>query len=333
MKKLALVSLFVIIIFIVFIYLFRYNNLNGKSERSMSLIEIGDTADRLKKHLRELTVVIGERSVVFPDKLKKSQEYIRNFYESEGLKVRLQPYRYHNLPVANVIADFKSGAEPSVRYIVGAHYDSVAGTVGADDNASAVAVQLEVARLLKKLSAGKELNISVRFVSFTLEEPPAYGGRYMGSRVYAGRARKENEKIDGMICLEMVGYTCSEPGCQDYPFPLNFMGYPKTGDFIGIVGDTQSRSFMKSLAKSFKKNGDLPVVKLSVPLKGYMLPNVRLSDHASFWDKGYSAVMVTDTAFYRNHNYHQKSDTMEKLNYRYMAELVESILIFFLSHR
>jgi Zn-dependent M28 family amino/carboxypeptidase len=232
-----------------------------------------------------------------------------------------------------VIAVISSGATPSHKYLLGAHYDSVSGTVGADDNASAIAVQLETARNLKALLNRKNLDLGVKFVSFALEEPPVYGTRFMGSRVYAKKAQKNREKIDGMICLEMVGYTCSEQGCQDYPFPLNFMGYPKTGNFIGVVGDSQSRAFSKSIVRSFRENISLPVVKLSVPLKGFMLPSVRLSDHASFWDRGYSAVMVTDTAFYRNRNYHLETDTMDRLDYSFMAELVESLLIFFLSHK
>jgi Zn-dependent M28 family amino/carboxypeptidase len=205
------------------------------------------------------------------------------------------------------------------------------GTVGADDNASAVAVQLETARQLKALVGKKELDLAVKFVSFALEEPPVYGTRYMGSRVYAKKARKENERIDGMICLEMVGYTCYEPGCQGYPFPLMFFGYPKEGNFIGIVGNFKSKGFTQALVREFSRNRDLPVVKLNVPLNGRILPSVRLSDHASFWDQGFKAVMITDSAFYRNPHYHTSLDTMEKLDYGFMAELVESLLIFFSS--
>ena len=155
----------------------------------------------------------------------------------------------------------------------------------------------------------------------------------MGSRVYARKAKREKEKTDGMICLEMVGYTCHQPGCQGYPFPLMFLGYPKQGDFIGIVGNFSSRRFTASLFKAFGKNPDLPVVKLTVPLGGFMLPSVRLSDHAPFWDRGFKAVMITDTAFNRNPHYHKASDTMEKLDYGFMAQLVESLLLFFRSHQ
>jgi Zn-dependent M28 family amino/carboxypeptidase len=154
----------------------------------------------------------------------------------------------------------------------------------------------------------------------------------MGSRVYAKKASEKNEKIDGMICLEMVGYACYEPGCQNYPFPLGFFNYPKAGNFIGIVGNFKSGQFTNALINEFDKNQELPVVKLTVPFNGWIIPSVRLSDHASFWDQGYKAVMVTDSAFFRNPNYHTPADTMEKLDYRFMAELVESLLLFFESH-
>lgn len=135
-----------------------------------------------------------------------------------------------------------------------------------------------------------------------------------------------------MICLEMVGYSCHEPGCQEYPFPLMFFGYPKTGDFIGIVGNLRSRNLSSNLFRAFGRNPELPAVKLTVPLGGWLLPAVRLSDHASFWRKGFKAVMITDSSFYRNPHYHLPSDTMDKLDYRFMAELVKSLLLFFRSH-
>jgi Zn-dependent M28 family amino/carboxypeptidase len=230
-----------------------------------------------------------------------------------------------------VVAEICFCDTPAKHYLVGAHYDSVAGTLGADDNASAVAVQLETARHLHALKKNRKLDLSVKLVFFTLEEPPAFGTRYMGSRVYAQSARKRKEQIDGMICLEMVGYTCRKPGCQTYPFPLMFLGYPEQGDFIGIVDNFTSKGFTEKLYRMFCKNPDLPAVKLTVPLGGYMLPSVRLSDHASFWDQGYRAVMVTDTAFFRNPHYHRASDTMDTLDYGFMAQLVKSLLLFFCS--
>lgn len=301
-------------------------------DREANMIAIEKTVERLQHHLKELTVTIGERSVYIPKNLERTAEYIETFYQKIGLPVQRQPYQFHNFTVANVIAEISFSDNPAKHFILGAHYDSVAGTVGADDNASAVAVQLETARALAALKGREKLDVAVKFVSFALEEPPVYGTRHMGSRVYVAQARKANEQIDGMICLEMVGYACREPGCQSYPFPLMFFGYPEEGDYIGIVGNFSSRTFTNSLFKAFRRNSNLPVIKLSVPMSGYILPSVRLSDHAPFWDKGYAAVMITDTAFFRNPHYHLPSDTMDKLDYGFMAELVKSLLLFFRSH-
>jgi len=294
-------------------------------------MDIEKTSRQIKNHLHQLTVTIGERSVRVPENLDKTANYIESFYRKMGLPVRKEPYEYDGVTVVNVVSEITFGSQPKNHFLIGAHYDSVIGTVGADDNASAVAVQLETARQLKALVDREELDLAVKFVSFALEEPPVYNTPYMGSRVYAHKARSENENIDGMICLEMVGYACHERGCQEYPFPLMFFGYPKQGNFIGIVGNSKSRKFTRLLVREFSKNVELPVVRLNVPLNGRILPAVRLSDHASFWDEGFNAVMITDSAFYRNPHYHTELDTMEKLDYRFMAELVESLMMFFRS--
>jgi len=310
-----------------------FNSCRRRQRRDPPMLDIQKTGERLTAHLHALTVAIGERSVRFPENLEKTVAYIESFYREIDMAAEIERYDYGHLSVANVVAEIAGGPNPSRRYLVGAHYDSVSGTVGADDNASAVAVQLETARNLKALMDRDKLDIAVKFISFALEEPPVYGTRYMGSRVYAKKARAGNESIDGMICLEMVGYACDEPGCQHFPFPLGFLGYPQEGNFIGIVGNFKSVGFTRALVSAFQKNRDLPVVKLTVPLNGWILPSVRLSDHASFWDKGFKAVMITDSAFYRNPNYHLASDTMETLDTRFMAELVESLILFFGSHR
>jgi len=295
------------------------------------MIDIQATKKRLQDHVKVLTVTIGERSIFLPENLEKTRAYIEKFYQTIGVTVHCEPYVYRNFKVSNVVAKISFCENPTKYYLVGAHYDSVAGTVGADDNASAIAVQLETARHLRMLKDDLELNLAIKFVSFPLEEPPTFGTRHMGSSVYAHNAWKSKEQIDGMICLEMVGYTCHDEGCQDYPFPLMFLDYPKQGDFIGIVGNFKSRKFTNDLFEAFNRNPDLPVVRLTVPAGGFILPSVRLSDHSSFWHRGYKAVMVTDTAFYRNPHYHRTSDTMEKLDYDFMAELVESLLLYFRS--
>ncbi len=291
------------------------------------MIDPGKTEARLRAHVEMLTRTIGERSVYRLDNLSKSAEYVEEFYHRINIVSKKEIYDYITGPVANISAKITFSPNPSRTFLIGAHYDSVSGTVGADDNASAVAVLLETARQMAMAKEKKNLDLSVEFVCFALEEPPAYGSRYMGSRVYAKNARKSKKKIDGMICLEMVGYTCHVPGCQSYPFPLMFRNYPKTGNFIGIVGNFKSRKFNHSLCHAFEQNPKLPVIGLTIPLNGYLMPNVRLSDHASFWDQGYEAVMVTDTAFYRNPYYHTPSDTMETLDFAFMAQLVNSLCL------
>jgi Zn-dependent M28 family amino/carboxypeptidase len=287
------------------------------------------TIKLLRDHLTMLTHTIGERSVGRPENLEKTAAYIQGQFEGFGLQVQRQTYDFRGMQVSNIVASFQHSNNPVTHYVLGAHYDSVAGTVGADDNASAVAVLLETARGLQLGRVGEGNGLKITFVAFALEEPPAYGTRYMGSRVYADGATKESMDIDGMICLEMVGYTCREPGCQRYPFPLKFLGYPKEGSFIGIVGNVSSLGFTRKLLKSFKNNPNLPVVSLTVPFDGWIMPAVRLSDHASFWSKGYRAVMLTDTAFFRNPHYHLPSDTMQTLDFSYMAELVQNLISFF----
>jgi hypothetical protein len=305
----------------------------GAAERSRVMVDMPKAEEQLRAHLKVLTDTIGERSVRFPDNMQKTAAYIRSFFKDIGLQSWREPYDYRGIEVANVVAEISSGPDPARQYLLGAHYDSVAGTVGADDNASAVAVLLETARYLKELIGREKLDLKLKLVAFALEEPPAYGTRFMGSRVHASRAAQAREKIDGMICLEMVGYACHEPGCQNYPFPLGFLNYPEAGNFIGIVGNFKSGDFTRALKTEFEKNAELPVVKLTVPFNGWIMPAVRLSDHASFWDQGYKAVMITDSAYFRNPYYHTPADTMEKLDYRFMAELVESLLLFFKSQR
>jgi hypothetical protein len=301
----------------------------GDDRHDIQTMDLERIKARLNGHLDLLTRGIGERSVRFPANLRRTADAIKGFFEAIRVPVHFEPYSFRDMTVSNVVAELAVPDRQARHYLVGAHYDSVAGTVGADDNASAVAVLMETAREVKAAVADGAAGVKITFVAFALEEPPAYGTRFMGSRVHAAKARREKHSLDGMICLEMVGYTCRQPGCQRYPFPLGLFGYPKQGDFIGIVGNFGSRSFSRRLVDSFRRNQDLPVVSLTVPLDGWILPAVRLSDHASFWDKGFAAVMVTDSAFFRNPHYHLPSDTMDKLDLDFMAQLVKSLTGFF----
>lgn len=275
----------------------------------------------LEEHLRFLSVDLGARSIYRPANLKIAADYVLQRFAAMGYSPRRQTFIYMGEQVSNIIAGEEN---PSGYYLLGAHYDTVAGTPGADDNASGVAVLLEVARLARNLTLPR----AWAFVGFTCEEPPAFFTPYMGSRVYAKRARELRHRILGMLCLEMVGYYSQTPGSQSLPLVLKFMGYPTTGNFIGLVSDRRSRTLMGRLAGAIKDGCRLPAVTLAVPLGGHILPEVRLSDHANFWDEGYPAIMLTDTAFMRNHHYHGPGDVMERLDLDAMTELTLGLVNF-----
>jgi hypothetical protein len=275
----------------------------------------------LSAHLEYLSVRLGDRSIYYPDNLKAAEDYVLANFARLGYAPRRQSYTYMGVEVSNIVAGEPA---PGGYYILGAHLDTVAGTPGADDNASGVAVLLEAARLARGFKPPRPWT----FIGFTCEEPPAFFTPYMGSRVYAKQARQRRDQILGMLCLEMVGYYRREPDSQELPLSLRLLGYPTTGDFIGLVSDWPSRALLKRLEAAIKSGSRLPAVALAVPLGGHLLPEVRLSDHASFWDQGYPAVMLTDTAFLRNPHYHGPGDVMENLDLEAMTELVLGLVNF-----
>jgi len=281
----------------------------------------GEIRQHLEAHLRFLSVNLGERSLYRPENLKAAEDYVFQGFAAMGYVPRRQTFMSMGEEVSNIIAGDEN---PDGYYILGAHYDTVAGTPGADDNASGVAVLLEVARLARNLPRPKPW----AFIGFTCEEPPAFFTPFMGSRVYAKRARQQRDQILGMLCLEMVGYYSQAPGSQSIPLPLRLMGYPTTGNFIGLVSDRRSRPLMVRLETAIKGGGALPAVTLAVPFGGRLLPEVRLSDHANFWDEGYPAVMLTDTAFMRNLHYHGPGDVMDRLDLTAMTELTLGLVNF-----
>ncbi len=272
----------------------------------------------LGRHVWALAHDIGERSVLQGDGLERAGDYVRRTFEEAGLEVTKQPYEYRGRRVANLIADLPGAGTGADPYLFGAHYDTVLGTPGADDNASAVAVILELARR----AAAKPPSVPLRFAAFTLEEPPTHATRHQGSRVFVRRMFEAGESVAGAIILEMVGLTTPK---QDYPVFLQWAGYPKTGDFIGIVGNRRSRAFGERVLSGMKRNPKLPVESLFVWFNGWLLADTRLSDHAPFWDKGLPALMITDTAYFRNPHYHGPGDRAETLDYAFMANLVRSL--------
>ena len=280
-----------------------------------------EVRDRLQEHLHYLSVRLGERGIYRPENLKAAADYVHQNFARMGYQTRRQTFTYMREEVSNVIAGEEN---PGGYYILGAHYDTVAGTPGADDNASGVAVLLEVARLARALALPRPWT----FIGFTTEEPPAFFTPYMGSRVYAKQARRQQAKILGMLCLEMVGYYRQEPGSQSLPLTLRLLGYPTAGNFIGLVGNRQSKPLLQRLDQALRGSSNLPTATLTAPLGGHLLPEVRLSDHANFWDEGYPALMLTDTAFMRNPHYHGPGDVMANLDLNAMVELTLGLVNF-----
>jgi hypothetical protein len=274
--------------------------------------------DSLRQHVKALAVDIGPRTSSNGDSLVRAAKYIRSVFEEASLPVTEQDYQYYDKRVTNVLATHPTATGSSAYYVVGAHYDTVPGTPGADDNASAVAVMLELARRLSH----ERLAAPVLFAAFTLEEPPAYLTGHQGSRIFVRSCRNSGDRVLGAIILEMVGFTAPR---QHYPYLPRWPGYPAEGNFIGIIANWRSWRVGRAVLRGFRKNTGLPVESLFLPFNGRLLPEARLSDHASFWDAGLPALMITDTAFFRNPNYHLPSDTIDTLDLTFMAELVKSL--------
>jgi Zn-dependent M28 family amino/carboxypeptidase len=273
-------------------------------------------AERLKAHVYKLSHEIGERGLYKYDNLNKAAVYITDEFLSSGYEVGFQGYNIHRRLFKNIIVTKPGDRKPGEVIILGAHYDSLKGP-GADDNASGVAGLLETARIL----ADKALGRTVKFIAFTNEEPPNFKKKFMGSTVYAKAARRNEDDIKGVLILEMIGYYSDRPRSQFLPPGFEFF-YPNKGNFIGIVGNFKSRKLVKDMVASFRTGTDLAIKSLIAP--GFLI-GADMSDHWSFWKEKYQAVMITDTAFYRNRNYHRRSDTYDTLDYKRMAEAVNGL--------
>jgi Zn-dependent M28 family amino/carboxypeptidase len=238
---------------------------------------------------------------------------IEHQFKSMGLRVDKEIVPFEGMQSHNILG-YKEGSDSSDEYFVlGAHYDTVEGSPGADDNASAVAGLLDIARLLQP----EPLRKSILFAGFTLEE---YG--FVGSGHFAKKARKNDDLISGMISLEMLGYRCSDPGSQKYPPYVDANKYPDKGDFIAIVGNDPSSGLVDSIVGNINLTvPELPVETLVLPSTGEEFVDIRLSDHLPFWENGYKAVMITDTAYFRNPNYHKSTDTLETLDIDFITDI------------
>ncbi len=268
--------------------------------------------ETLKKHVEVLAGEIGERSFIQYENLEKAKDYIIRVFEEYRYQPEEQIYFFQGKSFKNIIATKRGKSKKAI--IIGAHYDSVIGSPGADDNASGVSGLLELANLLKE----EELSKTIKFIAFTNEEPPFFLTPDMGSQVYVREAKRKREDIEAMLCLESLGYYSDKKGSQSYPFGLSLF-YPDRGDFIGIVGDLKSKKLVRDTKEILKKKN---VKTQSLVALGFLVPAIEFSDHSSFWRAGYKAIMITDTAFYRNPYYHTHQDTPDKLNYKKLKELI-----------
>jgi Zn-dependent M28 family amino/carboxypeptidase len=271
--------------------------------------------------LKHLKALVGERNPFStPEPLEQAAGYIAHQFQSMSLSVSREEVPFEGITSHNIFG-LQEGTDPSAgTFILGAHYDSVQGSPGADDNASAVAALLETARCLK----GVSVKSSILFTAFTLEE---YG--FIGSHQMASRVKESGELISGMISLEMLGYRTHEPGSQTYPPYVDPSQYPDTGDFIGVVSNEPSQVLALNLEKALKRTTpELGVEKLILPGRADEFAEVRLSDHCPFWEHDFRAVMLTDTAFFRNPHYHQETDTLDTLDIDFIRDICAGLIEF-----
>jgi len=279
--------------------------------------DIHEIQAHLEATVRFLSEKIGPRSYADIEELNNSADYIEETLSSYGCNVKRQSFTCMENTYHNIIGEVRGHGDSEI-LVIGAHYDTVPGSPGADDNASGIAGLLELARLAAENPASR----TVCFAAFTLEEPPFFRTKHMGSYVYAKSLKENNVKVEGMVSLEMIGYYCEKKGCQYYPFSFFKWFYPEKGNFIAFAGNISSKNFTRRVKHAFQKTSVLPVASLNTVS---LVPGVDFSDHSSFWDFDYQAFMITDTAFYRNPNYHTAGDTADTLDYKRMALLISGL--------
>ena len=280
--------------------------------------EIPVDVARLRRDVHALAGAPSARSYDDLEALEAAATYIENELAKAGARVERQSYQVAGQTHHNVVATY--GKHPNRRLVIGAHYDVCGHQPGADDNASGVAGLLEIARLLQ--TQAPRLDYDIELVAYTLEEPPFFRTPHMGSAVHARSLSNSNTAVIGMIGLEMIGYFTDAVASQHYPLPLLYLIYPSQGNFIAVVGRLGQGDWVRAVKRSMIACGGVPVRSITAPT---FLPGVDFSDHLNYWSEGYRAVMVTDTAFFRNKNYHAVTDTPDTLDYERMAEVVKQV--------
>jgi len=279
--------------------------------------ELHALAHELSSYVHTLAGEIGERKVYRYNKLLTAAEFIRSTLSDAGYEVHGQQYEVNGKTCENIEVEVAGTERSKEIMVIGAHYDSVQGSPGANDNGTGVAAMLALARVFLQHPVKRTL----RFVAFVNEEPPFFQTDDMGSRLYARRSKQRGESIDLMMSLETIGYYSDQPGSQSYPPPLNFV-YPNTGNFIAFVSNTDNGLWVETITDVFRQEVQFP--SEGAALWGW-IPGVGWSDHWAFWKEGYPAVMVTDTALFRDPFYHTAEDTPDKVNYDHLARVVSGL--------
>ena len=272
--------------------------------------------DELIADVRILGAEIGERNMARYPQLNAAADFIENSFSRAGLHPRRDTYDLHGRACHNIEAEIR-GARSEI-LLIGAHYDSVFESPGANDNGSGVAAMLALARRFAQTPA----QCTLRFVAFVNEEPPYFLTEQMGSFVYAGRCKARGDHISAMISLETIGYFSDAPHSQTYPVPGLGVFYPTVGNFIGFVANVHSRALLRRSIAFFRKHAGIPSEGAALPA---FIPGVSWSDQWSFWQHGYPGIMVTDTAPFRYPHYHSASDTPDKLDYDRFALVVSGM--------
>jgi hypothetical protein len=262
--------------------------------------------EELRASVQKLAGEIGERNMWHYVQLNAAADFIENSFSRAGFHPRRDSYELRGQACHNIEVEIP-GTRPEI-LLIGAHYDSVFGSPGANDNGSGVAATLALARRF----AGAKTKHTLRFVAFVNEEPPYFLSDEMGSFIYAGRCKTRGDKISTMISLETIGYFSDAANSQTYPSPGLGIFYPKVGNFIGFVGNVHSRALLRRVIGLFRKHAKIPSEGAALPS---FIPGVSWSDQWSFWRNGYPAIMVTDTAPFRYPYYHSANDTPDKLDY------------------
>jgi len=275
-------------------------------------------AAELRKDVAYLADEIGERNVQNrPHELSLAADYIDAEFAAAGYTVEPQEYEVAGCNCRNLEVEIPGSTRLDEIVVVGAHYDTVIGTPGANDNTSGVAATLALARRF----SGRSLDRTLRFVAFVNEEKPFAHTDTMGSRVYSRRCGQRGERITAMLSLETIGYYYDSPGSQKYPRPFGLL-YPAEGNFIAFVGNIKSRRLVRRAVAAFRQHEKFPSEGAALPASVY---GVGFSDHWSFWQEGYPAVMVTDTAMFRYPHYHQPEDTTDKIDFDRLARVVRGL--------